>query len=79
MDRLDKKLCTVKQAATLERFGYSKAEASTMKFEQASLALDAIAKNGWKRPKEMPKFNPAPEASDVKDFQPSTIDDDVPF
>lgn len=80
MDRLDKKLCTVKQAATLERFGYSKAEASAMKFEQASLALDAIAKNGWKRPKEMPKFNPAPEASDVKDFQPSTtIDDNVPF
>ena len=73
MDRLDKKLCTIKQASTLERFGYSKAEASAMKFEEASLALDAIAKNGWKRP-----ANSQPVAQPVSENR-IPEDDNVPF
>jgi superfamily II DNA or RNA helicase len=42
--------CTIKQAATLEKFGYSKTEASNMSFDGASEAITAIAQNGWRRP-----------------------------
>ena len=41
--RAEQKLCTLKQARILGRFG----ESTDVSFEQASRLIDAIAKNGW--------------------------------
>jgi len=41
-------LCTFKQAKLVEKFGY---DASELGFKAASALIDAIAKNGWRRPK----------------------------
>ena len=38
--------CSYKQARLLSRYGYP----SSMTFEQASATIDAIARNGWRRP-----------------------------
>ena len=65
VDRWVNHKCSIKQAATLEKFGYDKKEASGMTFENASKAIDAIAKNGWKRPTVTPAF--------------AQTDDDIPF
>ena len=40
--------CTYKQAKILARYGYP----ATTTFEGASKIIDAVAKNGWRRPKE---------------------------
>ena len=40
--------CTYKQAKILARYGYP----ATTTFEGASKIIDAIAKNGWRRPQE---------------------------
>lgn len=74
IDRYTNKKCSLKQAATLERFGYSKEEASGMGFEQASKALDQIAKNGWKRPQVFE----APTPSIIPGGEP-VIDSEIPF
>jgi type I site-specific restriction endonuclease len=67
--------CTIKQAATLEKFGYSKQEASDMSFDGASDAITAIAQNGWRRPANyVPKVTVKAAGETV-----SIESDDVPF
>lgn len=45
--RWDKKLCTLKQANLLKRFGY---DPKDIGIDQAKKLIDAIANNGWRRP-----------------------------
>lgn len=45
--RMNQKLATLNQIKALKRFGYG--EANKMTFSDASIALSAIAKNGWRR------------------------------
>ena len=45
--RWEGKLCSFKQAKVLRKYGYS-AEVS---FAEASATIDALAKNGWRKPK----------------------------
>jgi superfamily II DNA or RNA helicase len=45
-ERMNKKLATIKQVATLRRYGYND---PNMSFEAASNALNSLANNGWKR------------------------------
>lgn len=45
--RRDRHLCTFKQAQTLAKYGY---DAKTFTFQQASATIDALARNGWRRP-----------------------------
>ncbi|MBK8246427.1 MAG: DEAD/DEAH box helicase family protein [Gemmatimonadetes bacterium] len=42
---------TPKMQASLKRAGYSDGELNKMNFKQAREAMDAVASNGWKRPK----------------------------
>ncbi len=49
MDALRESRCTVKQAATLRKFGYDPDEYNV---EGASAIIDAIAANGWRRPND---------------------------
>jgi superfamily II DNA or RNA helicase len=44
--RWDGKLCSFKQAKVLRKYGYN----TDVSFAQASATIDALAKNGWKRP-----------------------------
>lgn len=44
--RWDQKLCTLKQASLLKRYGY---EPANMKMEEASKLIDTLAKNNWRR------------------------------
>lgn len=71
--RIEKHLCTTKQAATLAKF---KVEFDTNKttFEQASSMIDQIAKNGWHKPASFAMPQPAQETKS----QPVN-DDDIPF
>jgi len=55
-DRYAKKLCSIKQAQTLSRFGY---DGPNMTFEDARRTLDALAKNNWKRPASIPQTETA--------------------
>jgi superfamily II DNA or RNA helicase len=48
--RWNEGLCSMKQAATLKKFGY---DGANMKFEEAKTTIDAIAANGWRRPVEV--------------------------
>lgn len=50
IDRWRKKKGTVKQAETLHRLGWTQAAADDMTFNQASAAIDAAQRNGWKKP-----------------------------
>lgn len=54
--RWENKLCSVKQAACLNKNGYSPTETKEMTFEQATKAIDALAKNHWRRPQESNGF-----------------------
>jgi superfamily II DNA or RNA helicase len=56
IERWNTDKCTIKQAATLERFGFPKSEAAAMSFDNARRTLDAIAANGWRRPAKLPKI-----------------------
>lgn len=47
MDSLRQSRCTVKQAATLRKFGYDPSEFNA---DSASETIDAIAANGWRKP-----------------------------
>lgn len=47
--------CSIKQAALLKKHGYD----GNMTREQASKTIDALAKNGWKRPAEPMAASPA--------------------
>jgi len=73
IDRWKNGKCSINQAKTLEKFGYEKTEASAMSFEDASKAIDAIAKNGWKRPLASMAPVSSPESS------PALESDEVPF
>ncbi len=42
-------LCTYNQGFILMRYGYSKEHIKNMKFRDASLAIDSIARNGWRK------------------------------
>jgi superfamily II DNA or RNA helicase len=44
--RWDGKLCSFKQAKVLRRYGYS----TEVSFAEASATIDALAKNGWRKP-----------------------------
>ncbi len=44
--RRDAKLCSFKQAKVLRKYGY----ATEVSFTEASATIDALAKNGWRRP-----------------------------
>jgi type I site-specific restriction endonuclease len=44
--RWDGKLCTMRQAKILKRFGYD----TNVTMDQASKLIDGLAKNGWRRP-----------------------------
>lgn len=46
VQRVKDRKCTVKQAMLLSKYGYD----TNSTFEQASALIDAVAKNGWKRP-----------------------------
>ena len=78
MNRFEKKLCTLKQASTLKKFGYD----VNMTFDQASATLDALASNNWQKPAiikpteaplRFPKPPPRPRAA------PIPFEDDLPF
>ena len=47
--RWDGKLCSFKQAKVLRKHGYN----TDVTFSEASATIDALAKNGWKRPAEV--------------------------
>lgn len=50
-------LCSFSQGFTLQKFGYAKQDLEKMTFTQASELIDAIAKNGWRKPaNEIPSF-----------------------
>ena len=78
--RIEKHLCTTKQAATLSKF---KVEFDPNKttFAQASSMIDQIAKNSWRKPASftMPaqetKSQPPPRVYAEKGVD----DDDIPF
>jgi superfamily II DNA or RNA helicase len=68
VDRFSKKLCTIKQMQLLKKYGCD----TNVTFEQASLMIDEISKNGWKKPAEQPK----PVVVGSSGY---CSDDDVPF
>ena len=74
MDRLDKKLCTVKQADMLKRFGVDAVSGVT--FDQASSMIDQIAKNNWTKPAQfkLPETKPPEPTGYI-----APEDDNVPF
>ena len=47
--RWDGKLCSFKQAKVLRKYGYD----SEVSFAEASGIIDALARNGWKKPEPM--------------------------
>lgn len=49
ISRWDKNLCSFKQAKILKRFGYG----TDVSFQEASRIIDALAKNGWRKPVEV--------------------------
>ena len=56
--RFSNKLCTMKQANTLQRYGY---ETKNMTLKDASQILDSLARNGWKKTTATPVApSPAP-------------------
>lgn len=64
MDRFTNHLCTLGQAKVLRKFGCD----TNISFDLASKTIDAIAKNGWRKPSVMPT-----EAA------PVSVNDNVPF
>lgn len=70
------KLCTMKQANALQKYGY---ETHNMTMKRASELLDALARNGWKKPAtpvavSAPVAAPAPSSADA-----SYDNEDSPF
>ena len=48
--RWDGKLCSFKQAKVLRKYGYD----TNVSFTEASAMIDALARNGWRRPEAVP-------------------------
>lgn len=72
--RYDQKLCTMKQAQLLQRYGYSTKD---MKFEAASKLITSLKDKGWKRDGIAPKpiVAPSPKA----DVSEPYYDEPSPF
>ena len=76
MERLDKHLCSIKQAAILKRHGCE----VNVNFDQASAMIDQIAKNGWSKPDNFVIPPAKDEHKPVNPpIQPNASDDDIPF
>lgn len=75
MDRLDKGKCSFAQIGLLVKHGYPKSVVTEWSVAQASAAIDAIAKNGWKRPANVSFAQPAPAPVESA----PTIDPEDPF
>ena len=74
MERFDKNLCSLKQAAVLKKYGCD----VNVSFAQASANIDAIAKNGWSKPAVMPVISkPAPQPRST--VNEPLVDGDIPF
>ena len=69
-DRIHKGLCTIAQANFLEKMGWTKAEASAMKFEDASKAISAGKANNFRKPANF---------SITQRQEPAAEPDDIPF
>lgn len=65
--RWNAKLATLKQCKLLKKHGYDVKE---MTMKEASERIDALAKNGWKRPVEV-KPSAVPSMSEVTSFAPT--------
>lgn len=65
MDRFSAHLCTLGQAKVLKKYGID----TNISFDLASKTIDAIAKNGWRKPAVLPSEQPAP----------TPVEDSVPF
>jgi len=74
--RIENKLCTIKQAATLKKFGV---EPKDVTFDNARSMLDQIANNGWKKPASfaLPKMKCPPPRN--PNLVGALVDADVPF
>lgn len=70
LNRMDKKLCTLKQAALLKKHGYD----TQMTFADAGATIDRLAKNGWKKPLAPVWKTPVKELAAV-----GADDDNIPF
>lgn len=57
LDRWANKKCTINQAGLLRRHGWSAAEVDAMSFDAAKSNIDALAKNGWTRPRPAQVFD----------------------
>lgn len=68
LSRFDKHLCSLGQAKVLKKFGCD----TNMSFEDASKTIDAIAKNGWRKPPILPAQESVPVMAVAED-------DDIPF
>lgn len=53
--RWDGKLCSFKQAKVLRKYGYG----TEVSFAEASATIDALAKNGWRKPVAAPQGDPS--------------------
>ncbi len=53
--RWDGKLCSFKQAKVLRKYGYG----TEVSFTEASATIDALAKNGWRKPVAAPQGDPS--------------------
>ena len=88
-ERWGKKKCSFAQIELLTKHGYRNDEVKEWGKDQASKAIDAIARNGWKRPQvfeaahvETPiqRFIPSSDMPEAGDAVPVPFeDDDIPF
>ncbi|HEY9173796.1 MAG TPA: DEAD/DEAH box helicase [Verrucomicrobiae bacterium] len=53
--RWDGKLCSFKQAKVLRKYGYG----TEVSFAEASATIDALARNGWRKPVAAPQGDPS--------------------
>ncbi len=70
--RRENHLSTLNQITTLKKF---KIDAADYTFQQASATIDAIAKNGWQKPANLPPLVPALP----KEVKQELESEDVPF
>jgi superfamily II DNA or RNA helicase len=75
IERWNNKKCSIKQAATLKRFGYD----TEMTFEAARKTLDEVAKNGWKRPEVHEAPDVSPMATAMSAGACGDDSDSIPF
>lgn len=79
IERWTKDLCSLKQAKVLQKFGY---DPKAITFKQASAMIDALAKNGWKRPAAEANTGgqtDSGQAARLETIGQANPDDQVPF